>query len=136
MLTPRDVVLEWVDAFNCQDALAAAALYHEDAINLQVAAGEPTVGRIAIEEGLAYFFRAFPDNYTRPINMFEDGEWAILEWEGGGTWHGEFAGHPPNGRAFVIQDCGFFHVVGGKIKFQRGYWDKLSWFRLLGIPVK
>jgi steroid delta-isomerase-like uncharacterized protein len=136
MLTPREVVLEWVDAFNRQDALAAATLYHKDAINLQIAAGEPIVGRIAIEEGLAYFFRSFPDNYTLPINLFEDGEWAILEWEGGGTWQGEFAGHPPNGRAFVIQGCGFFHVVEGKIKFQRGYWDKLSWFRLLDIPVE
>ena len=135
MQSPREVVLAWVEAFNRGDADAAAALYHEDAVNLQVAAGEPTVGRQAMRDGFAYFFRAFPDNYTRPVNLFEDGEWAILEWEGGGTWRGEFAGHPPNGRSFVIQGCGFFQVVGGRIKFQRGYWDKVSWFSQLGIPV-
>jgi steroid delta-isomerase-like uncharacterized protein len=135
MMSPREVVLEWVEAFNHRDAEAAAVLYHEDAVNLQVAVGEPTVGRKAMQEGFAYFFRAFPDNYTRPSNLFEDGEWAILEWDGGGTWRGEFAGHAPNGRTFAIQGCGFFHVVGGKIKYQRGYWDKLSWFSQLGIPV-
>ncbi len=135
MQSPREVVLAWVEAFNRRDADAASALYHEDAVNLQVAAGEPTVGRQAMRDVFAYFFRAFPDNYTVPVNLFEDGEWAILEWTGGGKWRGEFAGQPGNGRAFEIRGCGFFQVVAGKIKFQRGYWDKVSWFSQLGLPV-
>jgi|SRR5215813_158408 len=135
MGSARDVVLAWVDAFNRRDADAAAALYHADAVNTQIAAGRPTVGRPAIHDELLAFFRAFPDNYTRPVNLFEDGDWAILEWTGGGTWRGEFAGLPPNGRAFTLQGCGFFHVMSGKIKFQRGYWDKATWFGQLGIPL-
>ena len=135
MMSPREVLEAWVEAFNRRDADAAAALYHDDAVNLQVAEGDPIVGRQAMRDGFAYFFRAFPDNYTTPVNLFVDGEWAILEWRGGGTWRGEFAGHPPNGRSFEIQGCGFFQVVGGKIKFQRGYWDKVSWFTQLGLPV-
>ena len=83
MGSPRDVVLAWVDAFNRRDALAAAALYHEDVVNMQIAAGEPTIGRQAVLEELLAFFRAFPDNYTSPVNLLEDGEWAILEWTGG-----------------------------------------------------
>ncbi|WP_254506678.1 ester cyclase [Anatilimnocola floriformis] len=134
--SPREVVQLWLDAFNRCDAEAAAALYHEDAVNLQVAAGEPTVGRAAMLAGFAYFFRAFPDNYTSPVNLFEDGEWAILEWRGGGTWQGEFAGQPGSGRSFEIQGCGFFHVIDGLIKFQRGYWDKVSWFGQLGLPLE
>lgn len=132
--SPREVVSAWVEAFNRRDADAAAALYHEDAVNLQIAAGEPTVGREAMRGAFAYFFRAFPDNRTTPVNLFEDGEWAILEWTGGGSWQGEFAGRPGNGNRFEIQGCGFFHVTDGKIKFQRGYWDKASWFRQLGLP--
>ena len=42
-------------------------------------------------------------------NIFQDGEWSILEWQ------------DPVG----FRGCGFFHVVGGQIVFQRGYWDKL-----------
>jgi steroid delta-isomerase-like uncharacterized protein len=135
MRSPREVVEAWVEAFNRRDADAAAALYHEDAVNLQVAEGTPTVGREAMRAGFAYFFRAFPDNLTRPVNLLEDGEWAVLEWEGGGTWLGEFAGRPPTGRAFRLAGCGFFRVVDGLIRFQRGYWDKVSWFGQLGIPV-
>lgn len=136
MQSAREVVMAWVEAFNRRDADAAAALYHEEAVNLQVAVGQPTVGRPAMRNEFASFFRAFPDNSTTPVNLFVDGDWAILEWEGSGTWRGEFAGQPPNGRPFAIQGCGFFQVIAGKIKFQRGYWDKVSWFRQLGISVE
>jgi hypothetical protein len=51
-------------------------------------------------------------------NVFEDGEWAILEWR------------DPLG----LRGCGFFHVRDGRIAFQRGYWDKLSFLRLHGLP--
>jgi steroid delta-isomerase-like uncharacterized protein len=129
------VVLEWVAAYNRRDAHAAAELYQEDAINLQVALGSPIVGRQAMLEDLLSFFRAFPDSFTCIENLFEDGEWAILEWFGGGTWQGEFAGMPPNGRLFELRGCGFFHVTEGKIRFQRGYFDKATWFGQLGIPL-
>jgi steroid delta-isomerase-like uncharacterized protein len=135
MNTPLEVVQDWVAAYNRRDAQAAAELYHEDATNFQVALGDPTVGRKAILEDLLSFFRAFPDNFTHAENLFEDGEWAILEWFGGGTWRGEFAGTAPNGRSFTLRGCGFFHVLDGKIWFQRGYFDKATWFGQLGIPL-
>jgi steroid delta-isomerase-like uncharacterized protein len=133
-MTPRELVLAWVDAFNRRDAEAAAALYHPHAVNHQVAAGDPVVGRAAILENLRGFFHAFPDSVTRIENLFVDGEWAMLEWSGGATWTGEFAGHPPNGHAFTLRGCGFFHVVDGRIEFQRGYWDRATWFGQLGLP--
>lgn len=54
-----------------------------------------------------------------PENIFEDGEWAILEWR------------DPLG----MRGCGFFHVIDGQIVFQRGYWDKLTFVRLHGLPL-
>jgi hypothetical protein len=53
-------------------------------------------------------------------NLFEDGEWAILEWR------------DPLG----LRGCGFFQVRDGLIAFQRGYWDKLSFLRLHGLPIE
>lgn len=111
MKTPREVIEEWVTAFNYRDALRAAALYHEDATNWQVAVGEPVVGRARINEDLTSFFRAFPDNFTRIVNLFEDGEWAILEWFGGSTWKGEIAGMPPNGKAFALRESAIFSML-------------------------
>ena len=51
-------------------------------------------------------------------NLFEDGEWAILEWR------------DPLG----LRGCGFFRVREGRIAFPRGYWDKLSFLKLHGLP--
>lgn len=136
MKTPRQVLLEWVAAMHTGDVHAAAELYHEDATNLQVAVGVPAVGKAAIVADLQEFFRAFPDSETHVENLFEDGEWAMLEWLGRGTWQGDFAGRSANGQAFELRGCGFFRIIDGKIKFQRGYWDRVTWFTQLGIPIE
>ncbi len=111
MLRPKEVVFQWVDAFNRQDTEAIAGLYHEDAVNHQVA-NEPVAGREAIRAMFAAEFAA-ADMTAIVENIFEDGQWAILEWR------------DPLG----LRGCGFFHVVHGKILIQRGYWDKLSFLK-------
>ena len=56
MGSAHEVILAWVDACNRRDAEAAAALYHDDATNLQIAIGQPLVGRPAILEDLRTWF--------------------------------------------------------------------------------
>lgn len=116
-MKPRELIIDWVQLFNDGNAAALAALYHDDAINHQVA-NEPVVGKNAIEEMFAHEFAA-AEMVCLIENIFEDGEWAILEWK------------DPLG----LRGCGFFHVVNSKIKFQRGYWDKLSFLRLHNLPI-
>ena len=115
-MSPRDVVGAWVEAFNRADADALAAFYTDDAINHQVAES-PVQGRDAIQRMFAAGFAAAA-MVCIVENLFEDGEWAILEWR------------DPLG----LRGCGFFHIVQGKIAFQRGYWDKLTFLRLQGSP--
>lgn len=122
-------MLAWVDAYNQRDPFALVGLYHDDAENTQVAFGdEPLRGRDALLESFVDFFNAFPDNYTNPENIFVDGDWAIVEWSGGGTFTGAFGEMQPTGKSFKLRGCGFFHIVAGKISFQRGYFDKQTWF--------
>jgi hypothetical protein len=116
-MRPKDLVKAWVDAFNRADPDALAALYDERAINHQVAE-HPVEGRDAIRRMFADGFAA-ATMVCIPENLFEDGEWAILEWR------------DPLG----LRGCGFFHVVDGKIVFQRGYWDKLTFLRQHGLPI-
>jgi limonene-1,2-epoxide hydrolase len=116
-MQPRQLVHAWVEAFNRADVDALADFYTEDATNHQVAEA-PVIGRAAIREMFASGF-ASAKMVCIPENVFEDGEWAILEWR------------DPLG----LRGCGFFHVVGGKIAFQRGYWDKLSFLRSQGLPL-
>jgi limonene-1,2-epoxide hydrolase len=116
-MTPKELVQTWVIAFNKADAAALANLYHHDAINHQVA-NEPVIGKAAIQNMFATEF-ANAVMVCIPENIFEDGEWAILEWK------------DPKG----LRGCGFFHIQKDKIIFQRGYWDKLSFYKLHDIPL-
>ncbi|XGV94616.1 MAG: ester cyclase [Leptolyngbya sp. BL-A-14] len=135
MKTPEQVLQSWLAAYNNRDAYALIELYHDDAINHQVALGEPLKGREALLKSFVAFFNAFPDNYTHAENLFVDGEWAMVEWNGGGTFLGELDGNQPTGRRYTLRGCGFFHVADGKIRFQRGYIDKHTWFSQIGLPL-
>lgn len=114
---PKKLVELWVESFNRGNVDEIAELYAENAINHQVAE-LPVEGRAAIREMFAREF-ANADMTCLVENIFEDGEWAILEWK------------DPLG----LRGSGFFHVQQGKIVFQRGYWDKLSFLRMHNLPV-
>lgn len=115
--TPTAIVKVWVDAFNRSDIDALSSLYSDDAVNHQITE-MPVVGRESIRE----MFRQEMSVTSMTCiveNIFEDGEWAILEWR------------DPLG----LRGCGFFHIVDGLIRFQRGYWDKLTFLRQHGMPI-
>lgn len=94
-----------------------AGFYDEDAVNHQVTQ-DPVEGKEAIREMFVREF-ALADMTCVVENIFEDGQWAILEWK------------DPLG----LRGCGFFHVIDGKIKFQRGYWDKLTFLRMHNLSI-
>ena len=116
-MRPKDVLNKFVEAFNNADVEALASLYSEDSVNHQVAE-QPVEGREAIKQMFIEEF-AKADMTCIVENIFEDGDWAILEWR------------DPLG----LRGCGFFHVINGKIVFQRGYWDKLSFLRQHDLPI-
>lgn len=117
-MTPKEVLGKWIDCFNAADAAGIAELYADNAVNHQVA-NEPVEGKAAI-------YRMFADEFATAEmvciteNIFEDGEWAILEWK------------DPLG----LRGCGFFHIKNDKIVFQRGYWDKLSFLKQHNLPIE
>ena len=102
---------------NRADVDTLAALYAEDAVNHQVAESPVPGGKL---------FDRFASGFAAAKmvciaeNVFEDGDWAILEWR------------DPLG----LRGCGFFQVIDGKIAFQRGYWDKLTFLRAHGLPYQ
>ena len=117
-MTPREVVEIWIERFNAGDAGALAELYHDDAVNHQVTQ-DPIVGRDTIR---SMFEREFA-NATMvciPEIIHEAGEVAALEWR------------DPLG----LRGCGFFTIRDERIAFQRGYWDKLSFLRIHGLPIE
>ena len=117
-MQPRELVAAWVEAFNRGDSEEMAGFYAENAVNHQVALA-PVQGRPAIRQMFARDF-ATAKMACIPENIFEDGPWAILEWR------------DPLG----LRGCGFFKVENGKIVFQRGYWDRLSFLKAHGLPLE
>jgi ketosteroid isomerase-like protein len=117
-MTPRALVDEWIRRFNAADVAGLADLYHEDAVNHQVTQ-DPVEGRDAIR---AMFEREFAtaEMICIPEIIHEAGDVAILEWR------------DPLG----LRGCGFFTVRDGRITFQRGYWDKLSFLKMHGLPIE
>lgn len=95
-----------------------AALYADDAVNHRVA-NAPVAGKEAIRRMFAGEF-ATAKMVCIVENIFEDGEWAILEWK------------DPLG----LRGCGFFHIKNNLIVYQRGYWDKLSFLKQHNLPIE
>ncbi len=116
-MTPRQVIELWVETFNKKDPQALAELYHKDAVNHQVNT-DPVIGKEALFQMFSREF-ALAEMICIVENIFEDGEWGILEWR------------DPN----TLRGCGFFHILDDKIIFQRGYWDRLSFLRLHQLPL-
>ncbi len=117
-MRPKEILQQWVDHFNNADAEALTELYADEAINHQVA-NKPIIGKNAIGEVFKSEFQAAPMTCIVE-NMFEDGQWVIMEWK------------DPLG----LRGCGFFHIVNDKIIFQRGYWDKLSFLKQHNLPIE
>lgn len=117
MLTPRDIIGTWVERFNTADSAGLAALYHPDAVNHQVNQ-DPVAGRTAIK---AMFEREFAlaDMICITEAVHVAGDVVTLEWR------------DPLG----LRGCGIFTIRDGLIVFQRGYWDKLSFLRMHGLPI-
>lgn len=118
MKSPKEVLRQFVKHFNKADVESLTNLYADDAVNHQVA-NDPVEGKAAIK---AMFEKEFAQAEMTCLveNMFEDGDWAIMEWK------------DPLG----LRGCGFFQIKEGKIVFQRGYWDKLSFLKMHNLPIE
>src|SRR5690606_41336522 len=78
-MKPKELIEKWVELFNEGNPEKIVELYHLDAINHQVA-NKPVEGKKAIGEMFTTEFNTV-DMTCIPENIFEDGEWAILEWK-------------------------------------------------------
>lgn len=117
-MKPKEVLEKWIDCFNKADAYHIAELYATNAVNHQVA-NEPIIGKESIYKMFVNEF-ATAKMVCMVENIFEDGEWAIMEWKD----------------SLGLRGCGFFQTLDNKIVFQRGYWDKLSFLKQHNLPIE
>jgi hypothetical protein len=80
---------------------------------------DPIVGREALRKMFACEFSQ-AEMVCIPEITHEAGEVAVLEWR------------DPLG----LRRCGFFTVRDWRIIYQRGYWNKLRFLELHGLPLQ
>jgi limonene-1,2-epoxide hydrolase len=107
-MTPKEIVIKYIDAFNDADISGMTELYSDDAINHQVMF-EPVIGKKEIKKMLERDF-GLTKMACIVENIFGNDEWITLEWK------------EPLG----LRGCEIFHIVNEKIQLQRGYWDRLA----------
>ncbi len=71
--SPREVVEAWVEAFKPSGRRRRGSAVPRGRGQPASGCGRTDGRRQAMRDGFAYFFRAFPDNYTTPVNLFVDG---------------------------------------------------------------
>lgn len=108
----------WIELFNSGDANGISELYDENATNHQMP-NDAVIGKANIKKMFESEF-SVAEMVCIPINIFVDGDTCILEWR------------DPLG----FQGCGFFLFEDGKIKEQRGYWDKMSFLKMNNLPLE
>jgi limonene-1,2-epoxide hydrolase len=118
VMTPTELVREFVAKFNAADVDGLANMYAEDAINEQVVLARPLVGRAEIHKLLRIDF-ARAKMVCVEERIYECGDTAILQWS------------DPIG----LKGCGFFQFRNDKIIHQKGYFDQLTFFKTQGLPI-
>ncbi len=116
-MKPTAVIERWVELFNAGDVKRVLELYAEDA-SLHVVFAEPAAGKPAIQALFEAYFGAGALHCVTRI-LHGAGEWAILEW------------NDANG----LPGVNVYRVVDGLIVTQRNYFDQLTFFRKMGIPL-
>mgnify|MGYP002627226973 CR=1 FL=1 len=102
MSIAKELIGKYMEVFNTKNSDVLSQFYSKNAI-IQRSNGEPMFGW---DELVDYLKKDLQTAKTRKIeNIFEDGEWAVLEWSEVGGKRG----------------CKIFKIVAEKILVQRNY---------------
>lgn len=133
----REVILHWLDqqdaAFNRHDAAGVAALYSDDAIVRDQAAGETIRGRSAVEGFIGSYLHAFPDLRWERVGVEIDGNVGVEQWRASGKHDGDLPGLGSTHRQMTIEGCSVLHFgPDGLVHQEENYWDEAAMLRQLG----
>ncbi|TMD59530.1 MAG: ester cyclase [Chloroflexi bacterium] len=129
---------QFVEAFNRHDPDAVAAGYATDCVVNDPAYPVPLVGRNAVREDAAKFFRAFPDLRIESLERFEKGDFGAEEFRMTGTNTGpleEPAGEiAATGKRIDLKGAAVIRFdAQGLVREERRYYDAASLIRQLGL---
>lgn len=131
----KEVVGEWIAAFNAKDAAAAVALLSQDFVNHAAIPGSQ--GRDAIPRLFGILWKAMPDLKCKCEDVIAEGDRVVCRVTMSGTQTGplEFtnANFPATGREVVTEQVHVFRFSNGKAVEHWAGRDDIGFMRQLGV---
>jgi steroid delta-isomerase-like uncharacterized protein len=129
---PREVVRQWVEAWNAHDPQAVGALTAPDFVRHDASSPE-LVGPEAEMQFVAAAIAAFPDLHFAVNHVVADGDLVADHLTGTGTHQGEFVGIPPTGRAVRFETMETYRIADAQVAEQWVLVDMLGLLQQLGV---
>ena len=130
-LEPKQVVLQYVDAFNRGDLDRLRSLLAEDA-EIQGVFGKGMFERIEP------IWRQLIEGYAMHLevqDLIGEGNVVAVRYIESGTFRAPAFGKQPTGKSYELVAMEWFEIEAGKIKRRWGARDAASQARQLGIPL-
>jgi steroid delta-isomerase-like uncharacterized protein len=132
------IVRDLFDAINAHQLDKAAALIEDNAKWMDVATGDTFTGPQGFRELSQSWWDAFPDNTIEITNVFAEGDFACVEYNGRGTFTGALnwpsIKAQATGRQLNLPFCDVYRISKGKIVSAREYHDLTTMLKQLGLP--
>ena len=81
------------------------------------------------------FRTAFPDLRCVIDDILAEDDHVALHYTMSGTFQGKFAGIQPTGKQFSLPGSIFVRLIDGKEAEAFGFYDTLSFYQQLGVPI-
>lgn len=125
----KEVVRQYVDAFNRGDLPGLRALLADDA-EIQGVMGK------GIFEKISHVWQQLIEGYNMQLQidgMIAEGDTVAVRYTETGTFTRPAFGHAPTGKSYELVAMEWFEIEDGKIKRRWGARDSASQLRQLGI---
>ena len=131
MAKAKELLEQWVGAFNDSQWDAGEALWVPDGMLEEIGTGRTTNVKQSTENAKGWR-AAFPDARGQIENVLEAGNQAAGEVVWTGTNSGSLMGKPPTGKRVTVRGAVVLREDGGKIKHVRHYLDVAGMMAQLG----
>jgi steroid delta-isomerase-like uncharacterized protein len=127
----KQIVLDYVEAFNRGDLETLVTLFTDDALVYGV------LGWGSLEQ-VVPIWREIKDAFAIQLqveSIIAEGDTVAVRYTERGTSVGSFRGGPVTGKSFEVVAMEWFNIKDGKIHRRWGARDSAAQFRQMGLPL-
>ena len=130
----RSVARSYFEALDRRERQAPTQWYAPDGVGRFYGLQDEPNPRSEVQAFFDELFDAFPDFSLEILDLYAEGDHAVVRWRGTGSFTGSstFMGLVPTGQRLDLEGVGIVHVRDGKIARIDAYTDTAEMARQLG----